>query len=259
MNATRLFGRLGVVVAPLAVLAGLALPVSCSKTNTYSYVDVNVQVDPSVPVKELGAKVDSCEVKVSGAESVEGVVIPCGPNAKIGYDLGTFEWTTTLEKGQLIFTVTLFALNREVYGTGTSAPVDIVAGKRVNAAVVVVVTPSTMTGTGGAGGGVGGSSGTGGVGGSVGAGGSAAGGAGGAVGQGGVGGSAQGGATGAGGNGQGGAAGVGGSAAGGLSGTAGSSAGGRGGGAAGGVTGSAGAGGAPNGGAGGDTGGAGGA
>jgi hypothetical protein len=260
MLRNRLFKRLPGTVLPLALLTGL-LTVSCSKTTTYSYVDVSVQVDPSVPMKDLAATLDSCEVQVSGAESVEGVVIPCVPNAKIGYDLGTFEWTTTLEKGQLVFTVTLFALNRAVYGSGTSTPVDIVAGKRVSSSVIVVVTPSTMTGTGGAGGGAGGRSGAGGIGGTSGGGGqggsaagggpggSATGGAGGTVGQGG----AQGGKSGAGGAGQGG---VGGSV-GGTSGTAGSSAGGTSGSAgAGGVTGSAGAGGAANGG---NAGGAGGA
>ena len=266
MQLNRLFKRLPGSVLPLALLTGL-LTVSCSKTTTYSYVDVSVQVDPSVLMKDLAANLDSCEVQVSGAESVEGVVIPCGPNAKIGYDLGTFEWTTTLEKGQLVFTVTLFALNRAVYGSGTSTPVDIVAGKRVSSSVIVVVTPSTMTGTGGAGGGAGGSSGTGGVGGNSGSagqggsaaggghGGSATGGAGGTVGQGGAGG-AQGGKSGggAGGSGQGGAGGV---SVGGASGTAGSSGGGTSGSAgAGGVTGSAGAGGAANGG---NAGGAGGA
>ena len=254
MQLNRLLKRLPGTVAPLALLTGL-LTVSCSKTTTYSYVDVNVQVDPSVPRQELAAKLDSCEVKVTGAESVEGVVIPCVPNAKLGYDLGTFEWTTTLEKGQLVFTVTLFALNRAVYGSGTSAPVDIAAGKRVNGSVIVVVAPSTMTGTGGAGGGAGGSSGTGGAGGNsggAGQGGSATGGAGGTGGQGGAGG-AQGG-KGGGGGAQGGA---GGGPVGGLSGTAGSSAGGTSGSAgAGGVTGSAGAGGAANGG---NAGGAGGA
>jgi len=252
-------------VLPLALLTGL-LTFSCSKTTTYSYVDVSVQVDPSVPMKDLAATLDSCEVQVSGAESVEGVVIPCGPNAKIGYDLGTFEWTTTLEKGQLVFTVTLFALNRAVYGSGTSTPVDIVAGKRVNSSVIVVVTPTTMPGTGGAGGG--GSSGTGGVGGTSGGGGKggagavggqggpSTGGAGGTVGQGGAGGAQGGksGTAGAGGNGQGGAGGV---SAGGASGSAGSSAGGTSGSAgAGGVTGTAGAGGAANGGSAGGAGGA---
>jgi hypothetical protein len=264
MRLNRLSKPSAGTVLPLALVTGL-LTFSCSKTTTYSYVDVSVQVDPSVPMKDLAATLDSCEVQVSGAESVEGVVIPCVPNAKIGYDLGTFEWTTTLEKGQLVFTVTLFALNRAVYGSGTSTPVDIVAGKRVSSSVIVVVTPTTMPGTGGAGGGAGGGSGTGGVGGTSGGGGkggagavggqggSSTGGAGGTVGQGGAEGGKSG-TAGAGGSGQ---SGAGGSSAGGASGSAGSSAGGTSGSAgAGGVTGTAGAGGAANGGSAGGAGGA---
>ena len=88
-------------LAPLLLLAG-ALGVGCSKTTTYSFVDVTVEVDSSVTKKELADKVDSCEVQVTGAESIQGVSLPrCVMTAKAGYQLGTFEWTTTLERGQL--------------------------------------------------------------------------------------------------------------------------------------------------------------
>jgi hypothetical protein len=227
-------------LAGLATLAASLMAAGCGKTTTYEYVDVAVTVDPSTVSKvDLATMVVTCELTVTGAEMSSALVLPCVPSQN--YNLGTFEWTTTLKQGALQFTVTLFALNRVVFATGTSDPVQIVPGQKLSASVLVVGVPMTMTGTGGAGGGPG----TGGAGGVSGGGG---GGSGGSTGGGGIGG-----ATATGGAGGGAAGTSGGGGRGGSGGTAGAGGGGRagatgGGGGVGGMSGSTGAGGSSAGG-----------
>ena len=239
----------------LALIATVAatLPVAgCAKTTTYRYVDVAVTVDRStVTIADLASMVVSCEMYVTGSETSSPVVLQsCMPTK--GFDIGTFEWTTTLDKGSLQFVVTLFALNRQPFAMGTSAPVAIVPGQKLTGSVLVVGIQN-MTGTGGAGGGgaTGGQGGAGlagagggsGAGGGPGAGGGGAGGTAGSAGQGGGAGGRSGpGGGGNGGGGGGGGASGGGGGAGGITGAAG-------GGGEGGAGGDGGAGGAANGGA----------
>ena len=257
----RLSGRL-LRAAGLAIVAASLTAASCGKTNNYNYIDVNVVVDSSTVTKpDLATMVVSCEMYVTGAEMSSTVQLPCNVPLS-SYNLGTFQWDTTLGKGSLQFTVTLFALNRVVFAMGTSDPVAILPGQTQTASVLVVGVPMTNPGTGGAGGdmGAGGAGGNGGVSGAGGGGGSPAG-AGGAAGA-----SANGGSSGtSGGGGAGGAGGVAGTGgAGGQGGGAGGSAGHGGSSGVGGSTGGAGgaaaggAGGGGTAGAGGDAGGAGG-
>jgi hypothetical protein len=121
-----------------ALLLGAGATAGCSKTTTYSWVDVHVTIDPSIPAPDLQALVVACEIKVTGADNFAGVPLPSCMNGVSDRNLGTFEWSTTEGSGDLQFTVTLFALNRQPFAVGTSEPVAIVPGKRISSSVLVL-------------------------------------------------------------------------------------------------------------------------
>jgi len=239
-------------LAGLAVVAAAVSSASCGKTDNYTYIDVSVFADANTVTKmDFATKVVTCEMYVTGAETSNPTVLNCQPTQQSYPSVGTFEWTTKLNKGALQFTVTLFGLNRVPFAVGTSEPVTLGTSQKLTANVVTVLVPDNMMGAGGTSGGTGGVMGTGG--------GSGAGGNGGSTGTGGAaGGQGGGGASGAGGspatggagglagaggaNGSGGAGGAGGStgAGGSVGGAGGAASGGAGGGAAGGAAGSAG-------------------
>jgi|GEM_PF-6852860 len=218
-------------LAGLAVVVGAVSAASCGKTDNYEYIDVSVFADTNTVSKmDFATQVVSCEMYVTGAEASNPVAISCMPSQQSYPVVGTFEWTTKLNKGTLQFTVTLFGLNRTPFAVGTSEPVTL-GSQKLTANVVTVLVPGTMTGTGGTGGvmGTGGVGGGAGNGGTTGGGGAAGGGpgsggtsgAGGTPGAGGVGGSAGGSAGRGGTSGAGGIAGAGGGAVGGAAGSAG--------------------------------------
>lgn len=198
-------------VAGVAVIGAAVSGASCGKSDNYQYIDVSIYADTNTVTKvDYASQIDTCEMYVTGSEMSNPVRLSCTPTQQNYPSLGTFEWSTTLGKGTLQFTVTLFALNRVPFATGTSDPVNIVPGQKLTANVVAVLVPGAVTGAGGASG-TGGGTGTGGTSGSGGGPVAGAGGAGGTPGTQGVGGA--GGTPGTGGaGGHGGAAGVGGSA-----------------------------------------------
>jgi len=133
-SVSRMVHRLTRALAGAILLVTCAAP-GCGKTNTFSYVDVHVTIDPSIMDKDLMTMVVSCEAQVTGADEALGVSLPrcAGINT---HDLGTFEWSSTAS-GAVQFTVELYALNRVVFATGTSEPITLVANKRTSASVVV--------------------------------------------------------------------------------------------------------------------------
>ncbi len=107
--------------AGLGIVAASLTAASCGKTNNYDYIDVSVYVDPN-SVSRLAfidpANVASCEMYVTGAETSPAVQVPCMPTQQSYPGLGTFEWTTTVGKGAIQFTVTMYALNRVPFAIG---------------------------------------------------------------------------------------------------------------------------------------------
>jgi hypothetical protein len=133
-SATRMVRRLTRALAGAILLVACAAP-GCGKTNTYSYVDVHVLIDPSIMDKDLMTMVVSCEVQVTGADQQLGVSLPRCAGVTT-HDLGTFQWSSTAS-GAVQFTVELYALNRVLFATGTTDPITLVANKRTSASVVV--------------------------------------------------------------------------------------------------------------------------
>jgi len=135
IGASRIARRFTRALAGAVLVAACAAP-GCGKTNTYSFVDVHVSIDPSIPDTDLMTMVFSCEFQVSGAEDALGVPLPRCSSGLATHDLGTFQWSSTAS-GTLQFTVELYARNRVLFATGTTEPVTLVPNKRTSASVVV--------------------------------------------------------------------------------------------------------------------------
>jgi len=151
ISASRIARRFSRALTGAILLAACAAP-GCGKTNTYSYVDVHVVIDPTIPDKDLMSMVVSCEVQVTGADHAQGVTLPrCA--GLTTHDLGTFEWSSTAS-GTVQFTVELYALNRVLFATGTTEEVTLVPNTQTKASVIVraVATDGGVPDAGGNGG-----------------------------------------------------------------------------------------------------------
>jgi hypothetical protein len=126
----------------LVAMAAVLLDAGCSKTVTYTYVDVHVTVDPQTITPGQLATVVTCEFQVLGADATDGFTLKC-PENDVRYDVGTFNWTSNAASGNLQFRVRLFAVNRVIVGEGTSEPISISRGKRLATEVLVLGVPPT--------------------------------------------------------------------------------------------------------------------
>jgi hypothetical protein len=140
-------GRPGILTT--ALLLGLAAT-GCGKAVSYTYVDVEVNVDTASLDATHLFLVTACELFVSGADvSSSGTGLPCREN-NVPPHVGTFQWSSEATSGTLEFTVKMFDANREVLGSGTSEPVAVMPGKRLETSVLVlgVAQPDAGTGSG---------------------------------------------------------------------------------------------------------------
>src|SRR5687768_13035928 len=129
-------------VALLAVLLG-ALGCAEEDDRVYTYFQVKVKVDePSVPF-ELNRLVRYCSAEAHTPRGVKGIDLPCPPR-NVPYDLGTFEYSTTLTQGQVTIRVVLSDVNVKPLAEGSTGPLDIVAGRSIDASVLVKGIPGAL-------------------------------------------------------------------------------------------------------------------
>lgn len=128
-NKNRLRSALGLrdwnqrVVLGFALLAGLGLS-ACSDGTQYSYFAVQVSIDPASVNEEMLRSIDTCTLTVEGDDQdFQG--LSCGLN-KVKLEVGTAEFSTNKERGQLRFLVVMRDINRKDVARGESAPVAIV-------------------------------------------------------------------------------------------------------------------------------------
>lgn len=141
----------------LAVLAVVVGASACSQTDGHTYVDVDVNIDSTTIDANRQYLILSCELQVTGADEASEM-LPCREN-QVPLHVGTFQWSSAATSGALTFTVTVFGTNRVALGAGSSEPVGVSPGKRLQSSVLIVgvaspedggVTPDGGTPTDGA-------------------------------------------------------------------------------------------------------------
>ncbi len=109
----------------------------CSKSATYTYIDVYVSIDRQTVTANQLYKVTTCELQVLGAESSATINLRC-PENRVKYDIGTFQWTSGVPTGTLQFQVTIFDANLVPVGKGTSPSIAVSPGKHLATSVLVL-------------------------------------------------------------------------------------------------------------------------
>jgi len=128
--------RAGGTVGLLA-LALLFASTGCTKSVLYTYVSVHVMIDDTTVTEDQLVQVTSCVFDVASTEGSQSRNLRCPPH-NVRFDVGTFEWETQVQQGDLAFMVRIFDSNLVVIGQGSSEPVPISPGKHLTTSVLVV-------------------------------------------------------------------------------------------------------------------------
>jgi len=129
----------------VALILALGLGAACGSGDdrTYSYFQVAVKVDRATVPEDLLDLVAFCHVEATTPRGMDTSDLRCQRRA-IPYDLGTFEYSTTLTQGTVGFRVLLKGINANLLAQGESAPLDILAGRVTDITVEVKGVPGAM-------------------------------------------------------------------------------------------------------------------
>jgi hypothetical protein len=137
----KLFRFLRALPAAVVVL-GAALAGGC---NTYHYYDIDIRA--MSPVTEIQTStMNFCEVLVSGADS-DTIAMTGGngcPPANFP-DIGTFEFATFADSGQITFTFNGYLMNLDPGGLCTTAPATLTASSTITQTGMITLTSFNET------------------------------------------------------------------------------------------------------------------
>jgi hypothetical protein len=129
-------------VALLALVLG-AVGCASEDDRVYTYFQVAVKIDQASVPFELMQLVHYCSAQAETPRGEGGIDLPCR-RGNIPYDLGTFEYSTTLTQGQLTIKAVLSDINVKPLAEGDTGPLNIIAGKTIDAAILIKGLPGAL-------------------------------------------------------------------------------------------------------------------
>ena len=128
----------------LAALAlAVALGPACGKAVTYSYFVIDVKIDPTSVDDSLLNRIAACAANAQTSLRTDSADLRC-TRYHVGYDLGKFEYTTTLTSGAVTFSVVANDFSQTTLARGEVGPLDIVVGGKVTGSILVKAVPGAV-------------------------------------------------------------------------------------------------------------------
>jgi hypothetical protein len=118
----------------------LALLAACDQPVTYSYIVVTARLDPSTISPRLLDRIGSCGVYARTPEREDATDLGCVLR-KVKYELGKFEYTTTLSSGSINFVVVANDINQHLVARGETGPITIKHGGTATGEVLATLVP----------------------------------------------------------------------------------------------------------------------
>jgi hypothetical protein len=130
----------GRAVALAFLVLASAGATGCDKSITYSYFNVRVTLDRTTIDDELVDLIDACAAFADTPLRQDQASLPC-PRHRIPNDLGVFQYTTSLTRGEIKFSAIMNGYWGDTLAQGELEPLGIAPGMTTERTLVIKAIP----------------------------------------------------------------------------------------------------------------------